>query len=280
MATETRAAAARPDETATSSSSGRGSSSGAPRADASSNGEARTIAYAGEHGYPVPQIHEVRAGGTEIVMERIEGPMMMDEMMRQPWTHAALLPRARRPPRPPARDPGAATGCPIAGGDRLVHLDLHPMNVMMTAAGPVVIDWTNAARGDAAARRRRHVRVAHVPARSGSGSAQRRAPARCASSSVAPFARRYRGRELDVQLVIAAALEGARHQHVARRGRRRSSASERRRPPASRHAERRAFVAPGRPTGIVAVGTGMTGPPGPVIPCTTFRAWSLAVSGS
>ena len=22
------------------------------------------------------------------------------------------------------------------------------------------------------------------------------------------------------------------------------------------------------------VGTGMTGPPGPVIPCTTFRAWS------
>ena len=28
------------------------------------------------------------------------------------------------------------------------------------------------------------------------------------------------------------------------------------------------------------VGTGMTGPPGPVIPCTTFRAWSPAVSGS
>src|SRR5262249_52240396 len=33
------------------------------------------------------------------------------------------------------------------GGDRLVHLDLHPLNVVMTARGPVVIDWTNAAGG-------------------------------------------------------------------------------------------------------------------------------------
>ena len=29
-----------------------------------------------------PQIDEVRAGGTEIVMERIDGPMMMDAMVR------------------------------------------------------------------------------------------------------------------------------------------------------------------------------------------------------
>src|SRR5262249_61571386 len=48
-------------------------------------GEARTMAYAREHGYPAPQIHEVRAGGTEIVMERIEGPMLMDVMTRTPW---------------------------------------------------------------------------------------------------------------------------------------------------------------------------------------------------
>jgi aminoglycoside phosphotransferase (APT) family kinase protein len=33
-------------------------------------------------------------------------------------------------------------------GDRLLHLDLHPMNVMLTDRGPVVIDWTNAAAGD------------------------------------------------------------------------------------------------------------------------------------
>jgi Phosphotransferase enzyme family len=32
-----------------------------------------------------------------------------------------------------------------------VHLDLHPGNVMLTAGGPVVIDWTNAAAGPAGA---------------------------------------------------------------------------------------------------------------------------------
>ena len=36
----------------------------------------------------------------------------------------------------------------LDGGDRLVHLDLHPMNVMITPTGPIVIDWPNAARGD------------------------------------------------------------------------------------------------------------------------------------
>jgi aminoglycoside phosphotransferase (APT) family kinase protein len=110
-------------------------------------GEARTIAYAREHGYPVPAIHEVRAGGTEIVMERINGPMMADEMMRAPWKMprycrvlAELHDRLHVIPAP--------DWLPDLGGDRLVHLDLHPMNVMMTASGPVVIDWPNAARGE------------------------------------------------------------------------------------------------------------------------------------
>ena len=35
------------------------------------------------------------------------------------------------------------------GGDALVHLDLHPLNVIMQPErGPVVIDWANASRGD------------------------------------------------------------------------------------------------------------------------------------
>jgi len=36
---------------------------------------------------------------------------------------------------------------PDGDGSSLLHLDLHPMNVMMTGRGPVVIDWTNAASG-------------------------------------------------------------------------------------------------------------------------------------
>ncbi len=32
----------------------------------------------------------------------------------------------------------------------MLHLDLHPLNVMIGRQGPVVIDWTNARRGDPA----------------------------------------------------------------------------------------------------------------------------------
>ncbi|MGC4788746.1 phosphotransferase [Micromonospora sp. DT178] len=33
--------------------------------------------------------------------------------------------------------------------DRILHLDLHPENVMLTSRGPVVIDWRNATEGPA-----------------------------------------------------------------------------------------------------------------------------------
>jgi aminoglycoside phosphotransferase (APT) family kinase protein len=39
---------------------------------------------------------------------------------------------------------------PVGEGDRLLHLDLHPLNVMLSPKGPVVIDWTSACRGDPA----------------------------------------------------------------------------------------------------------------------------------
>ena len=39
---------------------------------------------------------------------------------------------------------------PVGEGERLIHLDLHPLNVLIGPNGPVVIDWPNAARGDPA----------------------------------------------------------------------------------------------------------------------------------
>ncbi|MEV4275204.1 phosphotransferase family protein [Actinoplanes xinjiangensis] len=42
--------------------------------------------------------------------------------------------------RPPSGHNGAS-------GDRILHRDLHPENVMLTSRGPVVIDWHNAAHG-------------------------------------------------------------------------------------------------------------------------------------
>jgi aminoglycoside phosphotransferase (APT) family kinase protein len=38
-----------------------------------------------------------------------------------------------------------------AGGPAVVHRDLHPLNVLMSARGPVVVDWANAAAGPAEA---------------------------------------------------------------------------------------------------------------------------------
>ena len=35
-------------------------------------------------------------------------------------------------------------------GERLLHLDFHPDNVLLSQRGPVVIDWTNARAGDPA----------------------------------------------------------------------------------------------------------------------------------
>jgi aminoglycoside phosphotransferase (APT) family kinase protein len=111
--------------------------------------EAQIIEYVAQHGYPVPTIHEVRAGGTEIIMERVDGPLMFDDsptaLLRTPRMFKLLADLADRLHEIPAPDFVRVVG----DGDRLLHLDLHPLNVIMSPTrGPVVIDWSNAARGD------------------------------------------------------------------------------------------------------------------------------------
>jgi aminoglycoside phosphotransferase (APT) family kinase protein len=92
-------------------------------------------------------------------------------------------------------------------GDRLVHLDLHPMNVMLTPGGPIVIDWTNAARGSALI----DVAVTFVlltcPQMPGvlPGLNATVQPMRVALART--FASRYKGRALDEKLVFAAQLK-------------------------------------------------------------------------
>jgi len=111
--------------------------------------EARVMRYAADQGYPVPEVHEVRANGSEIVMERIDGPLMMEPMAKRPWTiprYASLLADLHDQLHEIAAPDWL--GESRDGGDRLVHLDLHPLNVLLSARGPVVIDWANAARGD------------------------------------------------------------------------------------------------------------------------------------
>jgi aminoglycoside phosphotransferase (APT) family kinase protein len=104
--------------------------------------EADIMRYVGGLGYPVPEVH--RASGSDMEMERLDGPTMAQAMavgnvdMRDAAQILAdLLRRLHELP-------------PLPGGrGQILHLDFHPENVMLTARGPVVIDWVNARDGEA-----------------------------------------------------------------------------------------------------------------------------------
>jgi hypothetical protein len=113
--------------------------------------EARTMAYARDLGYPVPAVEEISDDGLDLVMERIDGVSMVDAIGRRPWTigrHGRTLAELhhRLHELPAPEWVGPAPCGPV--GDRLLHVDLHPLNVMVTRRGPVVIDWPRACAGD------------------------------------------------------------------------------------------------------------------------------------
>lgn len=115
-------------------------------------GEAATMRHAYEHGYPVPLVHDV--DGASMVLERLDGPNMLTDGLSHPqrlFRYARLLADLHaRLHELPAPDFLAEHGV-NAGVRRLLHLDLHPGNVVLSQRGPVVIDWTNARAGDPAA---------------------------------------------------------------------------------------------------------------------------------
>jgi len=103
------------------------------------------------HGYPVPAVEEISEDGTDLIMERIAGPSMVTVLGRRPWTLGqqgrSLADLHKRLHEIPV--PEWIKDAPCGRGHRLVHLDLHPLNIILAPTGPVVIDWPNAARGDA-----------------------------------------------------------------------------------------------------------------------------------
>ena len=87
------------------------------------------MAHAAAHGVAVPGVLEVHEDA--LVLERVGGPTMDEALWERPWTvrsQARILADLHR-------QTAAASLC---------HLDLHPANVILSPAGPVVIDWTNA----------------------------------------------------------------------------------------------------------------------------------------
>lgn len=104
--------------------------------------ETAIMAHVARFGFPVPAVYE--AYGANIMMERLHGPTMLEActagdlgLVQAGVELAELHRRLHRIP-------------PLAGkvaDDRILHLDLHPQNILVTARGSVVIDWRNAAEG-------------------------------------------------------------------------------------------------------------------------------------
>jgi aminoglycoside phosphotransferase (APT) family kinase protein len=106
----------------------------------SAEGEAAVIRAVAGLGYPVPAVHE--AAGPDIVMERVDGPTLAGALVEgMPPDQAATLLAGLHDRLHALAWPGAAPG------EALLHLDLHPLNVILRGADPVVIDWSNARPG-------------------------------------------------------------------------------------------------------------------------------------
>jgi aminoglycoside phosphotransferase (APT) family kinase protein len=100
--------------------------------------EAAAMEWVRQQGYPVPRVHSVT--GPDMVLERIEGPTMVECLMAGSTTIdavgrelAELLDQLHALTPPPGSEAGHAVR----------HLDLHPFNVIASPDGPVVIDWGN-----------------------------------------------------------------------------------------------------------------------------------------
>lgn len=115
--------------------------------------EARLMQHLAAASYPVPEVFD--ADGRDMVLERLDGPDMLADLGRRPWrvprharTLAELHNRLHRISAPAGlAEVAGQSGKAFGPGSAVLHLDLHPANVMLTQRGPVVIDWVDAHAG-------------------------------------------------------------------------------------------------------------------------------------
>lgn len=109
---------------------------------ADASAEAAVMTYVGGLGFAVPTVEAV--AGIDLVMERLDGPTMLAALAAgtlDPRAAARLLAdlhaHLHSLPARISRDPAV----------RILHLDLHPGNVVLSTRGAVVIDWRNTTEG-------------------------------------------------------------------------------------------------------------------------------------
>lgn len=106
--------------------------------------ESAVMAYVAEHGYPVPEVFPGEGRSTDLVMSLVRGPTLLQAFATGKadagQVGRMLAGLLRRLHEIPPMEPGEP-------GDRVLHLDLHPDNVMLAPQGPVVIDWANSRPG-------------------------------------------------------------------------------------------------------------------------------------
>ncbi|MGX1560675.1 phosphotransferase [Streptomyces sp. NPDC055506] len=106
--------------------------------------EGAVMEHVRAHGFPVPRVRPT-GSRADLVMERLSGPTMLQACLAGTLGVAeagsilgGLLRDLHTVPALHSTDPAA----------RVLHLDLHPENVMLTPEGPRVIDWSNTEEGD------------------------------------------------------------------------------------------------------------------------------------
>lgn len=104
--------------------------------------EATAMAYVAGFAFPVPVVYEAR--GADLVMERLTGPTMLSAMMAGELDLAEAGTLLADLHRQLHEVPARLSTDPVR---RVLHLDLHPDNVILSTRGPVVIDWRNATEG-------------------------------------------------------------------------------------------------------------------------------------
>ncbi|ARU50963.1 hypothetical protein CBR64_05135 [Cellulosimicrobium cellulans] len=133
------------------------------RSGADTVGTAEVMRHVRAAGFPAPRVDAATDG--DLTMELLRGPTLLQSILGGRTSLAAsarilvALHDALHAVPPPAPDEQAyaaltapsfaALDDPAAGTACVVHLDLHPANVVLTADGPAVLDWTNARLGPA-----------------------------------------------------------------------------------------------------------------------------------